>query len=417
MWQDLWPWLLGIAVLLLGGVAAWLALRRPRAGAPEDLYAHALEQWLAGDLPAARDLMREVVAREPGRAEPYLHLGVLLRLTGDPGRAAALHRSLAVRPDLPAARRVTVGLELASDLVELGRLEEADTVLDQLAGKVDRQPRWHRLRFAVAARRGDIPAAADALRAGEKACEPEAARELAALRAAWLVDGALDAVRAGEHDRARDLLGRTRDLPAAAGRAQLVRALLAAHDRDPDQAVKAVAAGLAEHPAEMAPALPLLEGALLETGRFTRVIPILETACAEAAAPPGLWMALARLYEKLDRREDAIRLLAGKRGDPRLTPDAAAPYLRLLTAEAPGAAFTRVWNLLSGPDAHDGHVCAACGRHEPELRWFCPDCLSADSFVPHGSAREDGAHGGHGPSRVSAADARAAATPTGPPRY
>ena len=417
MWQDLWPWLLGMAVLLLGAAAAWLALRRPRPEAPEDRYAQALEQWLAGDLPAARDLMREVVASEPGRAEPYLHLGVLLRLTGDPGRAAALHRSLAVRPDLPAARRITVGLELASDLVDLGRLDEADTVLDQLAGKVGRQPRWYRLRFAAAARRQDIPAAAEALRAGEKACAPEAARELAAMRAAWLVDGALQALRAGEYDRARDLLGRCRNLPRAAGRAHLVRALLAAHDRDPDQAVKAVAAGLAEHPAEMAPALPLLEGALLRTGRFTRVIPILEAACADADAPPALWMALARLYEKLDRREDAIRLLAGKRGDPRLTPDAAAPYLRLLTAETPGAAFTRVWNLLSDPDAHQGFACAVCGRREPELRWFCPDCLSADRFEPYTDGGTDRSPDASGSAHISAADARAAAAPTGPPRY
>lgn len=405
MWQDLWPWLLGIAVLLLAGAAAWLALRRPRPVAPDDLYGRALEHWLAGDLEAARDLMREVVASEPERIEPYLQLGTLLRRTGDPGRAAALHRSLTVRADLPASRRVTVGLELADDLVALARLEEADAVLDQLAGQAAGHARWHRLRFAAAARRGDVAAAASALQRGEKACGGEAAAELAALRAAWLVDAALMAARAGEDDRARQLLGRARKLPAAAGRAHLVAALLAAHDQDPDAAVKAVAAGLSEHPAEMAPALPQLEGVLLQTGRFTRVVPILETACADPEAPPTLWMALARLYEKLDRREDAIRLLATKRGDPRLTPDAAAPYLRLLTAEEPTAAFSRVWNLLGDPDAHHGHRCRQCGHREPELRWFCPECLAPDSFGPDRRARRE------------AGPAAALPAPAGPPRY
>jgi lipopolysaccharide biosynthesis regulator YciM len=403
VWQDLWPWLLGALVLVLGAVAVWLAMRRPAPRAPEDLYGRALETWLAGDLQTARDLMRDVVSREPSRIEPYLHLGILLRQTGDPGRAAALHRSLAVRPDLPPSRRVTVGLELASDLVDLRRLDEADAVLNQLAGRADGDVRWHRLRFAAAARRGDVAAAAEALRAGERRLGPEAGAELAEMRAAWLVDGALMAFRGGDVERARSILGRARGLPRAAGRAHLVQALVAAHDRDPDAAVKAVAAGLAEHPAEMAPVLPQLEAVLLDTGRFTRVVPILEAACADATAPPELWMALARLYEKLDRRDDALRLLGGKRGDPRLTPDAAAPYLRLLTAEVPDAAFTRVWNLLGDPDAHDGHVCAVCGRHEDDVRWFCPDCLSADTFEPLREAC---------PRPVSSTPA-----PAGPPRY
>ena len=46
-------------------------------------------------------------------------------------------------------------------------------------------------------------------------------------------------------------------------------------------------------------------GALLETGRFTLVVPILEEACRDDAAPPALWMALARLYEKLTPEQQA----------------------------------------------------------------------------------------------------------------
>ena len=93
-------------------------------------------------------------------------------------------------------------------------------------------------------------------------------------------------------------------------------------------------------------------------------------------------MALARLYEKLGRRDDAIRLLASKRGDPRLTPDAAAPYLRLLTSEAPDSAFTRVWNLLGDPQRTVGFRCRHCGHRESDLRWFCEQCLSPDGFEP-----------------------------------
>jgi len=382
VWHDVWPWLLGTFVVGVGAVALYLALRRPRVLPDTDLHERALERWLAGDLAGARDLMHEAVRQEPHRSAPYLHLGILLRLTGEASRAAALHRSLSVRPELPPGRRVVVGLELATDLLELKRWSEAEEVLSQLGPLAATDERWYRLRFAAAVGRQDNDAALAALRGGEKKLEEAAAARLRSLRAAWLTDRALQAYRRGANERARDILGKVRALTPAAGRALLVRSLLAAADRDPEQAVKTVAEGLATYPEEMTPALGLLEGVLLDTGRFTRVIPILEDACRASAAPPPLWMALARLYEKLDRREDALRLLTSKRGDPRLTPDAAAPYLRLLTADDPDAACSRVWNLLSAPGAGRGFRCRTCGRREPEIRWFCPDCLSPDSFVP-----------------------------------
>lgn len=382
MASDLWPWLIGALVVGLGAVALRQALVRPRKRFATDLYEQAIERWLDGDLPGARDLLREVVRGNPDRIQPYLQLGILLRLTGDPGRAAAMHRSLAVRPDLPAGRRVIVGLELATDLVELGRPEEADEVLQQIAGLAGDQERWYRARFAAALARGDHERAAQALHDGVRKVPAIGRPGLQTLHAAWLTDRALQHIRAGETRPAAKLLTQASKLPRAGGRVYLLRALRAAAEQDAHEAVAAVADGLARHPAEMAPALHLLEGVLLDTGRFTLVIPILEAACQQDDAPPALWMALARLYEKLDRRDDAVRLLAGKRGDLRLTPDAAAPYLRLLTAEHPDAAFTRVWNLLTAPDASTRRQCAVCGRREDDLRWFCPDCLSPDSFGP-----------------------------------
>jgi lipopolysaccharide biosynthesis regulator YciM len=380
--SELWPWLIGALVVGLGGVALRQALVRPRTRLAVDVYEQAIERWLAGDLAGARDLLREVVRRDSARVQPYLQLGILLRLTGDPGRAAVMHRSLAVRPELPPGRRVIVGLELATDLLALGRPDEADEVLQQLAGLAGDQERWYRARFAAALALGHVDRADQALREGVRKA-PAAEREaLQALHTAWLTDRALQHIRTGEPRPAGKLLAQASKLPGAESRVFLLRALHAAAEQDAPRAVAAVAEGLARHPVEMAPALHLLEGVLLETGRFTLVIPILESACQQQEAPPALWMALARLYEKLDRRGDALRLLAGKRGDQRLTPDAAAPYLRLLTADHPDAAFSRVWNLLSAPGVAHGQQCTVCGRREPDLRWFCPDCLSPDSFRP-----------------------------------
>lgn len=390
MWQDLWPWLLGAVVVSLGGVALWMALRRPpQRPASAEAHADALMHWLEGRLEEARDVLREYVQRQPDAVEPYLHLGILYRLTGDPGRAAALHRGLAVRPGLSQERRVTVGLELAADLIDLNRWQEADEVLAQLAGLARHQVRWYLLRFAAAAGRDHLGDAVQSLREGEKRlAEPDAGR-LRALRAAWLTDRALTLVRADRDHEAREALAQARGLAEADGRSHLVKALLAAHAEDRDGVVRSIEKGLAAHPAEMAPALPLIEGLLADAGHFLRVVPILEEACRRDDAPPSLWIALARLYDKLDRRDDALRLLAGKRGDPRLTPDNAAPYLRLLTAGHADQPFTRVWNLLTDPQRDRCFVCDRCGREEPNIRWYCPDCRSHDSFSVRTECRQD----------------------------
>lgn len=403
MWHDLWPWLLGALVIGLGLVALWLVLRRPpRPTADPQDHTDAMRLWREGRLTEARDALRALVKDDTAPSEAYLNLGTLYRLTGDAGRAAAMHRTLAVRTGLSRRRRVAVGLELAADLIALGRADEAADVLAQLASHTRHTARWYRLRFEAAAGRDDVEAADRALREGEKNLAGEPARAMADTRAAWLVDRALQEVRAGDVEAARGTLRRTRGLPAAQGRATLVRALVAAREDDADALVRAVERGLAEYPAEIAPALATLEGELAGAGRFMRALPALEQACSRDDAPPSIWMALARLYEKLGRRDDALRLLASKRGDPRLTPDAAAPYLRLLTADVPDAAFSRLWNVLSDPQRDRRFACASCGRQEDEIRWFCPSCLAADSFEPV--------------CGVAAATA-AVTLPQGPPRY
>lgn len=380
MWAILWPWLVGATVVLLAAAALWLTLRRPKTAGTDDLRNKALDLWLAGDHVGARDTLREYVRDNPHDTESSFQLAALMRLTGEPGRAAALHQSLAVRRDLSPWRRLTTGLGLAEGFIDLKRYEDAATALDEVAELATRDVRWYRLRFAVAVRREHPDVAADVLRSGEKRLTAEPAAELKALRAAWLTDRTLQLVHEGDIAGARNLLRKTRGLEPAAGRVHLIRAMIAAAENDPDQAVRAVSDGLSSYPAEMAPAMRLLEGVLLDTGRFTRVIPILEAACRDETAPAELWASLARLYEKLGRRDDALRLLASKRGDPRLTPDALAPYLRLLTAEVPDAAFSRVWNLLSDPSREHGYSCRLCGRQEPSLRWFCSGCLAPDSF-------------------------------------
>ena len=84
-----------------------------------------------------------------------------------------------------------------------------------------------------------------------------------------------------------------------------------------------------------------------------------------------------------------MRVLTIKTGQADLTPDVAAPYLRMLVRENPETQFARVWKMLQMPRPPVDWVCGQCGRSDPRVRWFCPDCRSFGSHRRGWRRRED----------------------------
>ena len=379
--SELVPWLFGALLAVAVGVAIWFTRRRGRVHQVEDRYSLALEMWLSGDKNGAVSQLRKIIAEDPKAIDPYLQLGNLLRETGDPRRAAVLHLGLTVRSDLDPAKRITVGLALAEDLIGLENWQAAATVLDELSTKAGNNSHYLWCRFAQLQGAGALPEAARTL---DRAARHGAQEDREAFRSAYAsfqLDRALQHLRRGELNEARSRLKDVRKNPAARERAAYVKALIAAREDDVETAIGIAGKELLDSPTELALFLPVLQEVLLQTGQYAKTIPILENACRSRQSPPSLWIALALLYEKLDQRDKAIRLLEGKRGDPRFTPDRAAPYLRLLAAEEPASDFGRVWEMLAAPGGTAGWTCTNCGREESEIRWFCSACRSCDSFV------------------------------------
>ncbi|MFO7652951.1 MAG: tetratricopeptide repeat protein [Candidatus Krumholzibacteriia bacterium] len=379
--------LVALVVIVAAGGAVYLAFRRPSVRAGEDRYLQALELWVAGERRAAADLLRRVVQDDPDAIDPFLQLGILLRELGDPQRAAILHRSLTVRPDLGNRKKVTVGLALADDLVALGHWAEAAAVLDQLEPRAGGLARYVWLRFAERHGRGELPEAARTLK---RAMRHGPVEDRPAFREAYgryQLDRALEHARRHEGAPAEARLKDVQDLPEAATRAAYVRALLAAQRGDAAAAVEAVTDAMLDRPEDLSVVWPSLQEVLLETGQYDRIVPILENATSESEAPPRLWVALALLYEKLGRRDRAVRLLEAKRGDPRFTPDVAAPYLRLLVADEGSPDLQAVWGALAPPDARERSSrwrCPSCGRIDEAVRWFCPQCRNFGDYVKAG---------------------------------
>mgnify|MGYP001100842504 CR=1 FL=1 len=373
-----------IFLVVVGAVAAgallWIFRRRRRIVLQEDHYTKGLELWLAGELQGAIASLRLAIEAEPASVDPYLQLGNLLRAAGDARRAAVLHRTLTVRGDVPEQKRMSIALALADDLIELKQWEEARQVLDELETIASGSTRFWRSRFRQWFGLGDEAAAARALREGAKKTDPAQRARFQADFELFQLDRALRAVRDGHPAEARQLLRGVQARGPWEGRLNFVRALVAAREGDFAEATEIMTAGLVAHPEEMRLFLPALQDVLLESGHFERTIPIMEAACQSEAAPPALWINLALLYEKLGERAKAIELLAEKAGDPNLTPDVAAPFLRLLAAARPDADFARVWRFLRMPSASRAWRCRACGAKQPDVLWVCPSCQALDTI-------------------------------------
>ena len=383
------PWFFACVVVLAATVGVWWSLRRPQpAVGGDEAYQQALEAWVQGEADEAIRLLRMVVQDNPEHIEPFLHLGTLMREQGDASRAAVLHRSLTVRPGLNQARKIAIGLALAEDLLALEKWADAGAVLDTIMRPAQNRARYWRARFRQFHGAGNLP---DAARALKKAPRFVAEKDKGWFQNAYVsyqLDRALEHVRLGELSAARPRLRDVERMPQAHPRATLVRAMLAARDEDPTEALTLTAEGLLDSPEELAVFLPTLQEVLLHSGQYARTVPILERACQAENAPPSLWVNLALLYEKLGQRDKALRFLESKTGRGNFTPNQAAPFLRLLAQDAPPGDFLDVWHLLDMPAPARGWTCRRCGRLENGIRWFCPACGAFDSFQQNFTRQE-----------------------------
>ena len=376
------PVVVGALVVAGAGIAVYLTFRETKQAPVGDDYLHALEHWIEGNLNEAATLLHRVVHDDPDSVEPFIQLGNLLRLQGDAERAAVLHRGLTVRSNLTAAQQLSVGLSLAEDLNAISQWEGARDVLDSLPRGAMSRTRYWKTRFTQWHGLGDPTEAARTLKNAPRQCPEKDRPWFLAAFASYQLDRALAHALEGQSGEAKARLKDVKNIAGTQSRIALVRAIMAAVENDAAGAVSIASDSLLDSPEELDVFLPLLQEVLLQSGHFERSLPILERACQTENAPPSLWIDLAMLYEKLGYREKALRLLESKSGRAPFTPDAAAPYLKMLVEDAPGSDFGKVWNMLSMPEGVEGWTCRQCGHHDERIRWFCPSCQGFHTFTP-----------------------------------
>lgn len=373
-------WIAGSLVVVLTLYVIWKSFHKPAEPDTEQDYQNALEAWIAGDLDHASELLHKVVHNNHESVDGFLHLGTLLRLKGQPAKAAALHRGLTARPGLPRPKKVSIGLALVEDLLELKKWDDASEVLDTLIRDASNNSRFWKSRFKIFHNKGNFKEAALSLKNAPRQVPEKDGPWFITAYSSYQLDRALAHAIASETRDCRNRLKDVRNIEGTAVRISLIEAMLAAANNDAGEAMDVVSKGLLDSPRELQIFLPVLQEVLLMTGQFARSIPILERACQSENAPASLWITLCLLYEKLEMREKTLALLQNKAGHEDLTPDVAAPLLRIFAAEAPETEISKMWKILSKPVRTKAWSCCHCGHEQEQVGWFCPQCQSFDSF-------------------------------------
>ncbi len=369
----------------------WKTFHQPAESNSEHDYQHALESWIGGDLDHASELLHKVVHNNPESVDGFLHLGTLLRLKGEPAKAAALHKGLTARNGLSRHKKVSIGLALVDDLIALEKWSEATEVLDSLIRDASDRTRYWKSRFILFHNKGNLKEAALALRNAPRHCPDKDKKWFEDAYSAYQLDRAMGHALQCQTKECRSRLKDVRNIEGTGVRTSLVEAMLAAASNDATEAMNVVSNGLLDSPQELEIFLPVLQEVLLMTGQFARSIPLLERACQNENAPASLWITLCLLYEKLDMREKTMALIQNKAGNVGFTPDIAAPLLRILALEVPQTDISKAWKMLSLPASKHPWTCCHCGHERPQIGWFCSQCHSFDSFGAPCSPEEENA--------------------------
>ncbi len=351
--------------------------KKDRDSTSHDAYVSALRKIVDG---LQEDAFRSLqIAVKGGNAptDAYIRLGNLLRLRGDPSRAAQIHQSLTVKDNLTREEKVELFLNLAEDYAALGKSDRAVKTLETAVKSLNiKDPRV----FVKIAKHyhvvGEAEKAYDALKEARK-YGGVSDRELAL----YLATLAERLVENGELRDARKVLHRGLRHDPDCAPAHLLLGDVEQNLDDLDEAIERWKRAAVLSPQLAEGALKRLEKVLFEKGRFGDVEDIYNEVRSVRGGDEAATLAIGAFYRKQGRGEDAIQLLEEYLS---VFPESVRARLLLTSLYARYRDFDSLQRFLEDAFAQSlqrrPYICGACQFQSKTMRWHCPRCNSFDSF-------------------------------------
>ncbi|HUV37434.1 MAG TPA: tetratricopeptide repeat protein [Patescibacteria group bacterium] len=366
--------ILGSAVLILA-ILLWFQRTR-RRGSRRSAYIDALYALIDGRRDDALQLLTNAVRNGESDVDAYLQLGNLLREKNKPEKALQLHRGLSVRRDLGYEDEKRIQLAIADDLASLNKIDKSIATLEAVhRRKKDREVilKLHTLYH----RAGDYERAHDML----KELSRFDAGITAAERAAYLATVSYTLYRSGATEEAKKYLGKAEREHRQSPPALYVAGTLAMEEQDMKTAARMWELLLQTDVAYFADAIPLLEKALYQSGRFQELEHLLVDLIERNPGRPSLVGSLASFYEKKGEIERAIEILEAERESFDLgsieSARLAALYIHAGRVEEARSVLEAFDTNMKQPAIY---YCSACGNHADMPLGYCSDCARFNTF-------------------------------------
>lgn len=372
-----------MAIIALTALLFWARKRRIEnqpEPEPADQLIEVIQRLVEQDEDAAYEELAHLAKKRDAPPLVYFTLAALLRRRGMVERGVHVLRTILVRPSLPKEVGYKVRTALAGDLYRLGRIREADSVLEALPRKMRKNAELLELKKAASVHRGEWRTA---LNAGDDLAK--AAGENGEATAAMYAKIGEDAAARGDHEAAHKSFQRALKLKPDSVRIRQGLARLYQEEGKSTKARRQLVAVLRSNPALAPILLPQIRATLGREGPNTnsRYADVLEEL--EEMPNVAMWVRLEQadhLYQA-NRIEECRDLIEAILRDHPTSLEAHEAYLNLLIELGEERRLYRAIERFIDLAAEEirRFRCGQCGYLSSTPFLTCPHCEYVGALV------------------------------------
>ncbi len=343
-------------------------------------YIEGLVALLENNGNLAMKKFKEAVTVDSDLVDAYVRLGDLYRKKGDVSRAIQIHQSLTVRPTLKTHEEKKIYYALVQDMLDTNRNNKAISLLKEVL-KIDKKDRS--AQELVLRIYEDMENYGDCITLYEEGGIKPRANKKHAFYYASFAKTKLKNLTGDNPEREKEIVNLLKKALKISENSLTALYHLGNYFEEKGDLKKAKEYYyklITHHPDFAFLIIPKFEKVYFELGSFDKIIPVYEKIFNDNSNNFSIGFALADLYEKkndIESAEDVYRKLSEK------YPKSVLPQLRLLRSMVKDESMKERISKIEDTMSYKHFKCSKCGSETDKFLFLCPQCHTAESFLPY----------------------------------